>query len=61
MQNQVHAIVRDLQNYEQDSFILLNGRIYYKEGDGITDKIRYGYRTLFTCLKLYEKRLIVKE
>ncbi len=53
-------MIRDLQNFDKDDYVLLHGTVFYKEGDGLTDKIRYGYRTLFTYLKLYEDTLINK-
>lgn len=54
MKNQVHGMMRDLAGYQNDVYTLINGKIYYKEGDGLSDKIRYGYRTLFSYLHEYE-------
>jgi hypothetical protein len=47
MENQTHAMVRDLNNYKDDVYTLLDGKIFYKSGDSLTDKIHYGYRTIF--------------
>lgn len=40
-------MIRDLGTYKDDVYTLLNGRIYYKQGDGLSDKIHYGYRTIW--------------
>ena len=47
MQNQTNAMIRDLVSYKNDAYTVQNGRIYYKEGDGLSDKIHYGYRTIW--------------
>jgi hypothetical protein len=54
MKNQVHGMIRDLINYKTDVYTLMNKRIYYKEGDGLSDKIKYGYRTIFSYFHEYE-------
>ena len=48
MENQTHAMVRDIQSYTSDIYSLIDGKIYYKEGDGLSNKIHYGYRTIFS-------------
>lgn len=53
MENQTHAMVRDLKTYKDDSYTLENGRIFYKAGDSLTDKIHYGYRTIFSYYHEY--------
>lgn len=40
-------MVRDLGNYKDDVYTLIEGQIYYKSGDSLTNKIHYGYRTVF--------------
>lgn len=46
-------MIRDLVNYKNDVYSLVDRRIHYKEGDGLSDKIRYGYRTAFSYLHEY--------
>ena len=48
MKNQTHAMIRGLAKYQTDVYTVLNGKIYYKEGDGLSDKIHFGYRTIFS-------------
>jgi hypothetical protein len=48
MKNQVHAMIKGLQNFKADHYTIIGGKIYYKEGDGLTDKVRYGYKTIFS-------------
>jgi hypothetical protein len=48
MENQVHSMIRDLCNFRNDSYTVVDGRIHYKEGDGLSDKIHYGYRTIYS-------------
>ncbi len=31
----------------------MNGKIFYKQGDGLSDKIHYGYRTIFAYYHQY--------
>lgn len=40
-------MVRDLGNYKEEVYSLIDGEIYYKTGDSLTNKIHYGYRTVF--------------
>ncbi len=42
-------MVRDLGTYKDDVYNVnqINQKIYYKEGDGESDKIHYGYRTIW--------------
>jgi len=47
MVNQTNAMIRDLAAYKNDVYTVSNGKIYYKEGDGLSDKIHYGYRTIW--------------
>jgi hypothetical protein len=47
MKNQAHAMVRGIVSYHVESYTLLSGKIFYKEGDGLSDKVHYGYRTIF--------------
>jgi hypothetical protein len=47
MENQTHAMIRDLSNYKNDTYTVVDGKIFYKEGDGLSDKIHYGYRTIW--------------
>jgi hypothetical protein len=47
MENQTNAMIRDLTGYKNDVYTVQNGKIYYKEGDGLSDKIHYGYRTIW--------------
>ncbi len=49
MENQTHAMIRDFISYSKDVYNVnpTNERIYYKEGDGQSDKIHYGYRTIW--------------
>jgi hypothetical protein len=53
MKNQAHAMVRGIISYQVDPYTLLDGKIYYKEGDGLSDKIHYGYRTIFAYYHEY--------
>ncbi len=48
MENQANAMVRDLNTYKNDSYTWKEGKILYKSGDSLTDKIHYGYRTIFS-------------
>ncbi len=48
MKNQVNGMIRDLISYKNDIYAFINGKIYYKEGDGLSDKVRYGYRTIYS-------------
>ncbi len=48
MENQANAMVRDLNTYKDDKYMWSDGKIFYKSGDSITDKIHYGYRTIFS-------------
>jgi hypothetical protein len=48
MKNQVHAMIKGLQNFKADHYTIIGGKIYYKEGDGLTDKVRHGYKTIFS-------------
>lgn len=47
MINQTNAMIRDLNSYKNDQYKVQNGKIYYKEADGISDEIHYGYRTIW--------------
>lgn len=40
-------MIRDLFNFKNDTYSVIKDKIYYKEGDGLSDKIHYGYRTIF--------------
>ena len=40
-------MIRDLLSYKNDAITLVNGKIFYKQGDGLSDKIHYGYRTIW--------------
>jgi hypothetical protein len=42
-------MVRDLASYKDDVYNVspINQKIYYKEGDGESDKIHFGYRTIW--------------
>ena len=46
-------MVRGVGSYQQDTYTVMNGKIYYKEGDGLSDKIHYGYRTIFAYYHQY--------
>jgi hypothetical protein len=48
-------MIRDLLNYKDDVYSLVDGKIYYKEGDGLSDKIHYGYRTIWAYYHEYYK------
>lgn len=37
----------------------MNGRIAYKNQDGYSDKISYGYKTVFAYFNEYSKKRIV--
>ncbi len=54
MENQANAMVRDLNTYKDDVYTLIDGRIFYKSGDSLTDKIHYGYRTIFSYYHEYK-------
>lgn len=41
-------MVRDLKSYKEDVYTLIDGKIFYKSGDSLTDKVHYGYRTIFS-------------
>ena len=48
-------MIRDLLSYKDDVYSLVDGKIYYKEGDGLSDKIHYGYRTIWAYYHEYYK------
>ncbi len=54
MENQANAMVRDLNTYKDDVYTLIEGKIFYKSGDSLTDKIHYGYRTIFSYYHEYK-------
>jgi len=41
-------MVQDLLTYKLDNYELKNKKIFYKSGDSSTDKIHYGYRTIWS-------------
>ena len=43
-------MVRDLLSYKDDIYNVnpINQKIYYKDGDTESDKIHYGYRTIWS-------------
>jgi hypothetical protein len=49
MENQIHAMIRDLSLYQNDVYNVnkTNQKIYYQEGDGESDKVHYGYKTIW--------------
>jgi hypothetical protein len=49
MSNQVHDMIRGLANFNKDqkSRCVVNNRIFYREGDGLSDKVHFGYKTIF--------------
>jgi hypothetical protein len=49
MKNQTHAMIRDLLSYKDDVYSVIKDQdqIFYQEGDGLSHKIHYGYRTIF--------------
>ncbi|KAL4445289.1 hypothetical protein ABPG74_022102, partial [Tetrahymena malaccensis] len=53
-------MIADLQNYEHEYEITIDGRIGYKEQDGISFNISFGYKTLFAHYKEYENGKISK-
>lgn len=46
-------MVRDLNTYMDDVYTLIDGKIFYQSGDSLTDKIHYGYRTIFSYYHEY--------
>ena len=42
-------MIRGLLNFNQDikSRVVQNNKIFYHEGDGLSDKVHYGYKTIF--------------
>ncbi len=53
MKNQTHAMIRDLLSFKEDKYSLIDGKIFYKEGDGLSDKTHYGYKTVFSYYNEY--------
>ena len=46
MENQVHGIIASALSYEHKYYIV-DGKLVYKDGDTISTKINYGYKTVF--------------
>lgn len=61
IKNQLHAILRDLNLYLDDTYNVINEKIFYKEGDGLSDKIHYGYRTMWAYYHEFYKTKRVKK
>lgn len=42
-------MIRGLTNFNKDEAnrSVINNKIYYREGDGLSDKVHYGYKTIF--------------
>ena len=40
-------MLRGLKNFKSDSYKVIEDKIYYKEGDGLSSIIHHGYRTIF--------------
>jgi hypothetical protein len=40
-------MLRGLKNFKSDSYKVIDDKIFYKEGDGLSALIHHGYRTIF--------------
>ena len=47
----VKSLIADLKTYEDHDYIVMNGKIGYKDQDGISYDVTYGYKTLFAYFK----------
>jgi hypothetical protein len=50
----VRYMLADLQTFESHDYIEKDGVIYYKEQDGLSCNIQYGYKTMFAYMKEHE-------
>ena len=48
-------MILGVKNYEHD-YIVQNNRIMYKDQDGVTDKISYGFKTIFAHMYEYDEK-----
>lgn len=50
MENQLHGIIKGLLSYKNDKYTIKEGddKIYYKQGDGLSNIIHHGYKTIFS-------------
>ncbi len=44
-------------NYKHD-YLIVNKRIVYKDGDSISQKIKYGYKTVFANIFEHSKQAV---
>jgi hypothetical protein len=49
LENQVFGMVVGALNYHHD-YLIKDMRIVYKDGDCLSDKLNYGYKTVFAYL-----------
>jgi hypothetical protein len=56
MKNQVNGMIRGVIDYKSDSntYTVIDGSIYYKEEDGLSNKVNFGYRTVFSYFHEYD-------
>lgn len=57
MENQVNDMIRGLINFNKDrnERTVKDNRIFYKEGDGLSSKVHFGYRTIFAYYYEYNE------
>ena len=60
LSNQVHGMLAALETYEEEKYYIVNGRIMYKSQDTLSDKISYGYPTVFCYLKEFDSGKVNK-
>jgi len=58
---QIDSMLRDAQNVDTHDYIVWEGKICYKEMDGISSRTVSGYSTAFAGIKEYENNRIEKE
>lgn len=51
IEESVKVMLGDIKTFESHDYIVLNGQIGYKEQDGVSFDVSYGYKTLFAYFK----------
>ncbi len=46
LENQIHGMMAGALNYKHD-YLVVEKKIMYKDGDLLSDKVNYGYKTVF--------------
>ena len=60
LKNQIHGMISGALNCNHD-YVIVNQKIGYKDGDSISYKINYGYKTVFANLLEYGRGKISRQ